>query len=128
MFDLVVDIEHYPEFLPNWVTARILRRDGNVLDVFQEIDLGFRRLAFESRAELEPPEHLRIVSSAGPFRRLQIDWRFVPSPRGGCEVTLDTGFAMNSLLLEAVSGRLLELLGRDTFERFRERANRLYAD
>jgi coenzyme Q-binding protein COQ10 len=125
MFDLVVDIEHYPEFLPNWRNARILRREGNVLFVSQEIDLGIRRLAFESRAVMDPPRHLRISSSAGPFRQLNIDWRFTPGAAGGCEVTLEVGLDMRSALLEAVSGRLMDLLTRDILRRFRERAARL---
>lgn len=126
MFDLVVDIEHYPEFLPNWTAARILRREGNVLHVSQEIDLGIRRIAFESRAVMDRPQQLHIRSGAGPFRRLDIDWRFTPATQGGCEITLAVSLEMHSLLLEAVSGRLMELLTRDIFRRFRERAARLY--
>ena len=126
MFDLVVDIEHYPEFLPNWTDARILRREGAVLYVAQEIDLGIRCLAFESRAVLEPPQHLRISSAAGPFRQLEIDWRFAPLAQGGCEVSLVVGLDMRSALLEAASGRLMEMLTRDIFRRFRARAAELY--
>lgn len=126
MFDLAADIEHYPEFLPHWSEARILHRAGNVLYVTQEIDLGIRRLGFESRAELERPRRLRIHSAAGPFRQLEIDWRFIPGPEAGCEVTLAVRLAMHSRLLEAVSGRLMELLTHDILRRFCERAVRLY--
>jgi len=126
MFDLVADIERYHEFLPFWTHARITRRQGDVLTVMQGIDLGIMRLEFESRAELHRPERLQVSSSAGPFRHLLIDWRFTPDPDGGCVVALAVSLEMHSPLLEAAGSRLLDLLTRDIFLRFRDRAAALY--
>jgi coenzyme Q-binding protein COQ10 len=42
LFDLVADIERYPEFLPWCVGARILRRDGDVLKA--DVIVGFKML------------------------------------------------------------------------------------
>jgi len=128
MFDLVADIERYHEFLPFWTHARITQRQGNVLTVMQGIDLGVLQLDFESRAALRRPEHVQVSSSAGPFRQLLIDWHFAPDPHGGCEVTLAVSLEMRSLLLEAASHRLLDLLTRDIFRRFHERAAVLYGN
>ncbi|MGB5607513.1 MAG: type II toxin-antitoxin system RatA family toxin [Gammaproteobacteria bacterium] len=126
MFDLVADIERYPEFLPGWTHASIARRDGHALTVTQGVDLGILQLDFESHADLQRPEHLQISSAAGPFRRLQIDWHFKPDARDGCLVSLAVNIEMRSLLLEAAGGRLLELFTRDIYRRFRERATVLY--
>ncbi len=126
MFDLVADIERYHEFLPAWSHARITQRQGNVLTVIQGIDLGIAHLDFESRAELQRPERLQVSSAAGPFRHLLVDWQFLPDPRGGCTVRLTVSLEMRSALLEAASTRLLDLLTRDLFRRFRERAVVLY--
>ena len=127
MFDLVADIERYPEFLPGWSHARILSREDNVLTVSQQIDLGILQLAFESRAVLQRPEHLQISSVTGPFKRLQIDWQFRPAAQDGCLVTLAVNVEMRSLLLQAAGGRLMDLLTRDLYDRFRERAAVLYS-
>jgi coenzyme Q-binding protein COQ10 len=126
MFDLAADIERYPEFLPHWPRATIRSREQNVLHVLQEIDLGLRRLRFESRAVLERPGHLHIDSATGPFRRLSIDWRFTSGEQGGCLVTLTVEMEMSSLLLEALAGKLMEMMTRDVLVRFRERAAMLY--
>jgi len=126
MFDLAADIERYPEFLPHWPHASIRSREGDVLHVQQEIDLGVRRFQFESRAVLQRPAHLHIDSASGPFRRLSIDWRFTPDARGGCLTALTVEMEMRSLLLEALAGRLMELLTGDVFARFRARAAVLY--
>jgi len=126
MFDLVADIERYHEFLPGWSPARISRREGDVLTVMQEINLGILLLEFESRAELQRPERLRVSSSAGPFRQLLLDWRFRPAPGDGCVVSLEVSMEMRSLLLESAGNRLLDLMTRDIFVRFRDRAAALY--
>jgi coenzyme Q-binding protein COQ10 len=126
MFDLAADIERYSEFLPHWPRASIRSREGDVLHVLQEIDLGLRRFRFESRAVLRRPSHLHIDSASGPFRRLAIDWRFTPGGQGGCLVALTVEMDMRSVLLEALAGKLTEMLTRDVLVRFSERAAALY--
>jgi coenzyme Q-binding protein COQ10 len=126
MFDLAADIERYPEFLPHWPRATIRSREQDVLHVAQEIDLGVRRLGFESRAVLQRPAHLHIDSTSGPFRRLSIDWRFTPGGQGGCTVALMVEMEMRSLVLEALAGKLMQIMTRDILARFRNRAAALY--
>jgi coenzyme Q-binding protein COQ10 len=128
MFDLVADIERYHEFLPAWSQARITQRRGNVLTVAQYVDLGIVRLDFESHAELHRPERLRVRSSDGPFRELLLDWRFLSRPRVGCEIALAVNLDMHSVLMEAASGSLLDLLTRDLVRRFHQRAVVLYGN
>lgn len=126
MFDLVADIERYPEFLPFWTHARILRRANDILTVQQELDLGIRRLRFESRAELDRPGHLHISSDAALFRRMEVDWRFTPGERGGCIAALTVELEMRPLPMDALAARLVQLLTRDIFRRFIDRAATLY--
>lgn len=126
MFDLAADIERYPEFLPQWSQARILRQENDVLHVEQELDIGIRRLRFQSRAVLDRPVRLHISSDAAMFRQMNIEWRFAPGTECGCQATLAVEMAMRSMLLEAVSGRIVHSLTRDIFNRFIDRAALLY--
>ena len=126
MFDLAADIERYPEFLPHWRHARILRRENDTLTVQQELDLGIQRLRFESRAVLDRPGHLHISSAAPQFRRMEIDWRFTPGGRDGCIAALTVELEMHSLLMEVLAGRLVQSLTGDIFRRFVDRAACLY--
>jgi coenzyme Q-binding protein COQ10 len=126
MFDLAADIERYPEFLPFWTHARIVRRTEGILTVQQELDLGIQRLRFQSRAELDRPGHLHISSDAALFRRMEIDWRFTPGERDGCIAALTVELEMRSLLMDTLADRLVQLLTRDIFRRFIDRAAALY--
>ena len=126
MFDLAADIERYPEFLPHWSHARVLRQENDVLYVEQELDIGIRRLRFQSRAVLDRPFRLHISSEASLFRKMEIEWRFASGVECGCQATLGIEMEMHSVLLNVVTGQIMQSLTRDTFNRFIDRAAFLY--
>ena len=69
LFDLVADVERYPEFLPWLVAAHVGRRDGNTVWVDMEVGTTFLRKRFASRAILERPERIDIISRDTLFER-----------------------------------------------------------
>ena len=78
LFDLVADIERYPEFLPNWRKARVLRSEANRLHVIQQLGVGPLPYQFQSTALLECYSSIHIRAEGGPLKKLLIDWRFAP--------------------------------------------------
>src|SRR6185295_16589128 len=83
LFDLVADIEKYPEFLPWCVAARINKRDGNVL--WADLVIGFKMLRerFTSRVTLTPHNRIDVSYQDGPFHHLDNHWIFESAPDGG---------------------------------------------
>jgi coenzyme Q-binding protein COQ10 len=113
IYAVVADIERYPEFVPGWSSARVIRRQDQVCHVEQEIGLGPVRLSFASRAELRPPERIVISTSERPFRRLEIDWVFVQDQNPGCEVRLSVDVEISAgLLRPVVQGRFESVAAR----------------
>ncbi len=121
IFDLVADIERYPEFVPGWVSAHILSRAGNRLAVEQTIAVGRFRDRFVSEARLERPERIVVSSQEGMFKRLEIDWRFSEA-RGGCQLTLNINYRFASRTLEFVASPLLDHMAAQILEAFMGRA------
>ena len=125
LFDLVADIERYPEFLPWCVGARIKERRPDL--VVADLIIGFRmfRERFTSRVSLDPPERIDVAYAEGPFRHLNNHWSFSPDP-GGCRVGFFVDFEFNSRLLQ----RLIEVLFSEAVRRmvgaFEKRARDLY--
>ena len=79
MFDLVNDIEKYPEFLHWCRGARVDVRQGNTIEATLDIGvLGFQR-SFRTRNTLRRPDRISIELVSGPFRRLRGEWKFVDS-------------------------------------------------
>ena len=126
MFDLVNDIEKYPEFL-HWCTgARIDVRQGSTLEATLEIGvLGFQR-SFKTRNTLRGPERIQIELVSGPFRRLRGEWRFRDQPGGGANVELSLAFEVTLSTFGAVFAKIFEELAGAQMQAFTERAAALY--
>jgi coenzyme Q-binding protein COQ10 len=125
LFDLVADIERYPEFLPWCVGARIKERRQNL--VVADLIIGFRmfRERFTSRVSLDPHQRIDVAYAEGPFRHLNNHWSFLPDP-GGCRVGFFVDFEFSSRLLQ----KLIEVLFSEAVRRmvgaFEKRARDLY--
>jgi coenzyme Q-binding protein COQ10 len=126
LFDLVADIERYPDFLSGWVEARIIERTGNHLRVRQRLGLPLLPQSFISTAELERPSRLSIHSTDGPFRNLHINWQFQPVEVERCEVELEVSLALKSRILDRLADAFHDTAARDILARFESRAHALY--
>lgn len=125
MFDLIVDVERYPEFLPGYLWAGIRGRSGDTLYVDQAVGLRGIRWRFGSIATLKRPERITIRSTDSPFRCLEIDWRFTTLP-AGCQVAFCLTYEFNSRSLDTLTGRWFDAIAERMVTAFLERAHRLY--
>lgn len=91
MFDLVRDVERYPQFLA-WVrSARVHEDDGSHQLATLEVRLAGLVQRFTTRNTLVAGERLVMELDHGPFETLSGCWLFAPAGRG-CQVTLDLRF------------------------------------
>lgn len=125
MFDFVVNVERYPEFLPGYLWAGIRGRSGDTLYVDQAV--GFRgiRWRFGSVATINRPERITIRSMDSPFRCLEIDWRFTTLP-AGCHVAFRLTYEFNSRILDTVIGGWFDAIAERIVTAFLEQAHRVY--
>lgn len=126
VFDLVADVERYPEFLPWWRTARITGGNGEGYETDQLIGFGTLRLPFHSRTVLERPRHIIVTSNGGLVRRLAIDWRFDQAPHGGCRTSVVLDLELRSKLVEGVLAGLFRDAVRRVVRTFEGRARAIY--
>lgn len=126
MFDLVNDIEKYPEFL-HWCSgARVDVRQGSMVEATLDIAvLGFRR-SFRTRNTLRSPERIQLELVSGPFRRLRGEWRFNDLPDSGSSVALSLAFEVTSSPFGAVFSKVFEQLAGAQMQAFTERAAVVY--
>lgn len=127
MFDLVADVESYGDFVPGWVNASILERDGEVVYVDQEVRFGMFHTSFLSQGIFTRPESIEITSSDGPFVYLSIRWNFEASNKQGCIIHFHAGFELRSRFLEKIMSRLFSDIMRRCVSAFEQKAHELYA-
>lgn len=132
MFDLVADVERYPDFLPLVEGLRVLGREESTEGlpvVLAEMRVGYKAIseAFTTRVTLDRP-HLRILVEHvdGPFRHLENRWTFAEAQRGGCNVGFSIAYEFKSRALGLVVGRVFDRAFRAFTDAFETRADRVY--
>lgn len=125
VFDLVADVESYPEFLPGWRMARVVERQGNVWTVEQALGGRGFDWRFRTTATLDRPRSIHISSRDHPFRCLDQVWRFEPAGERATHLSLDARYALRGWLLQRLGARIIDAGFRRTLRAFEERARRL---
>ena len=131
MFNLVADVEKYPEFVPLCEDLRIRRRaqSGEGIETLvAEMSVGYKaiRETFTTRVTLDEPR-LRILVEyvEGPFSYLENRWTFRPDP-AGCAVEFYISYEFKSFALRMLMGAMFEHAFRKFAEAFEERADVIY--
>ena len=125
MFDLVLDVAQYPEFLPWCVATRVKSKDDGQMTA--DMAVGFKLLQerYTSRITFDAPHHIHVTDIGGPFKRLETDWKFVERA-DGCTVEFNIDFAFSSKLLESVMGGVFTDAAHKMMQAFVTRAEAVY--
>lgn len=131
MYDLVADVNRYPEFIPWTAAARVRSRrpsgDAVILDADLIISFKVFRERFGSRVTLWPKDK-RIDTEYldGPFHHMISRWRFTDTEDGGCEVTFFVDFEFKNRLLRGAAGMFFNEAMQRIVRAFESRAAALY--
>jgi coenzyme Q-binding protein COQ10 len=130
IFDLVADVEKYPEFLPLWYSASILQPPGgNRRDLYyteQTLQLGPLQKRFRTETLLERPNRIHVTSRDPLFNHFSIQWVFTPKSEGACLVDFSLRCEASSFLLRPVLEVVLMEMARTIVRTFERRAHTLY--
>ncbi|MAQ83607.1 MAG: ubiquinone-binding protein [Maritimibacter sp.] len=131
MYDLVADVEKYPEFLP-WCAAARVRKVvptdyGELMEADLVVSFKVFRERFGSRVELYDRD-LKIVTEYidGPFKYLKSTWNFRDLPDGGCEVSFFVDFEFKNFVLQKAIGLVFNEAMARIVAAFENRARTLY--
>ena len=132
MFDLVADVESYPQFLPMCESLKVRsrkERDGKTL-LIADMTVGYKliRETFTSQVLLKPDE--KVIETKyvdGPFRYLDNKWQFVPSASPEhSEVKFYIDYEFKSRTLGFLMGSMFDIAFRKFTEAFEKRADQIY--
>jgi len=132
MFDLVADVERYPEFVPLCSALRVRERStaasgAEVVIADMTVAYKFVRESFRSRVTLDRP-NLRILVEylEGPFSHLENRWSFRPTGEKTCEVEFFIAYEFRSRALALLMGSMFDLAFRRFAAAFERRADSVY--
>jgi coenzyme Q-binding protein COQ10 len=132
MFDLVADVERYPEFVPLCQALKVRNRtpanDGKEV-VVADMTIAYKliRETFTSRVTLDR-RNLEILVEylEGPFQRMNNRWTFRPSGDRACDVEFFIIYEFRSRMLGLLMGAMFDAAFRRFAAAFEKRADQVY--
>ena len=126
IFDLVRDVERYPEFLPWCSKAKIVTDEAR--EVVAELTIRKGRISerFTTRNLLDFPGSIELQLVQGPFKRLSGLWKFTNLADRGSKVELDLDFEMTTSLIQRTLGVIFASATGTLVDAFCARARAMY--
>jgi ribosome-associated toxin RatA of RatAB toxin-antitoxin module len=121
MYQLINDIEKYPEFVPGCQSARIVSRKGNEMVATLTIKRGPLNAEFTTRNLLEPDKRVLMQFVSGPFRVLEGLWTLTPLGDLGCRVELEMRLEFSNRVAGALFEPLFETTAASLVDAFVKR-------
>ena len=122
LFELVDDVERYPEFLPWCASAEVLERDARTTRARIDVDYHGLKSHVTTRNAKEAPHRMTLELEEGPFERFSGEWTFRSLGERGCRVEFALEYEAErgavAVLLEGVFGYIASTI----VDRFVERA------
>jgi coenzyme Q-binding protein COQ10 len=132
MFDLVADVERYPEFVPMCHSLRVRQRtagQNGTETIVADMTVSFKliRETFTSRVTLDRP-NLRILVEylRGPFSSMENRWTFEPRGEGACDVGFFIAYEFRSRMLALLMGAMFDAAFHRFAGAFEKRADAIY--
>lgn len=126
MFDLVADVESYPQFVPGCTGTQVHSHDEEWLVASIALKEGPLRTEFRTRNRLERPRLMDMKLEEGPFSSLHGVWEFTPLGEEGSKVALSIRFAFASRAMDLMLGPVFEMICNRLVNAFVLRARELY--
>jgi coenzyme Q-binding protein COQ10 len=132
MFDLVADVERYPEFVPFCKSLRVRRRSqddrGREMAVC-DMTISYKLIheTFTTSVTFDKPASEIIVDYlSGPFRRLENRWVFRRVDEQVCDVEFYLIYEFRSRTLGMLMGAMFDAVFRRFADAFERRADQVY--
>lgn len=126
VYELVNDVEAYPQYMDGCVAANVLRHDGDLMEAQLELARGGISQRFSTRNRLVVGESIALELIEGPFEAFNGRWDFRALGDSACKVSLRLEFAVNNALVGAAAVRLFDRVTGDLVDAVSRRAAHVY--
>ena len=126
MFDLVNDVQAYPQFLPNCAAAEIREQAGSEMIAALQFKKGGLSKWFATKNKLVGKEKVVMALVDGPFEMLSGAWEFIKLDDNACKVVLNLEYSFNNGLVEMAFGGIFKEVANNMVSAFTNRAKNVY--
>lgn len=126
MYDLVNDIDKYPQFLPMCQAVEVHIHTETEAEATLKIAKGGVKIDFGTHNDMISGKEIKIRLIKGPFKRLLGVWHCIPLNDKACKVTLDLEFEFSSKVMALALGVVFNTLANTMLDAFCKRAKTVY--
>ena len=126
MFDLVNDIESYPEFMHGCRAAKVISQSDD--ELVGELTLGQPGIqqTFTTRNQLSRPDSIEMKLVSGQFKSFTAAWQFDALDESACKVSLHMDFEFDLSLMDVAASHLFSSVANAQVDALVRRANKVY--
>lgn len=126
LFDLIIDVEKYSEFIPWCAASRILNKQDNYFDA--QLVINFKNITecYTSKVNYIPYNKISVRQLEGPFSYLLNEWQFEKISNNQTKIKFSIEFAFQSIILDKVIGIIYQKAISKMTDSFLDRAHKLY--
>ncbi len=126
MFDLVADVEKYPEFMPWCGGSTVTNSDAHGMQASITIALAGVKQTFTTRNIHDYPHTIELRLVDGPFSELVGHWSFLPITDDACKVVFSLKYEFSSRALQVIVGPIFNHIATSFIDSFTQRAESCY--
>ena len=127
LFDIVLDLEKYPEFIPWCTDMKIHLKKPN--EIFADMYVFYKLLLpqkFGSHVIFNVEKlEIKTIYINGPLKDLKTDWQFNPISRSKTIVNFSVDFEFKRFLHQKFAEIFYPLIENNMIESFKQRANQI---
>ncbi len=127
MFDLINDVERYPEFLPWCAKTEVVSRTDKELVATLFLSKGGLNYSFTTRNQLTRPTRMTLVLEEGPFSNLEGVWDFKVLSDEASKVSLNLNFEFSGKIASFAMSKVFNQVATTLVDAFVERADQVYS-
>lgn len=127
MFDLINDVERYPEFLPWCAKTEVVSRTDDELVATLYLSKGGLNYSFTTRNSLAKPTQMTLELEEGPFSTLSGIWNFKVLSEEACKVTLNLNFEFSGKIASFAMSKVFNQVATTLVDAFVTRADEIYS-
>lgn len=124
MFNLVDQVEDYPQFLPWCGGTQVLRRDDDITEATIHIHFHGLKQHFSTRNQKQFPHEMRISLLDGPFKTLTGEWQFIALREDACKIVFKLEYEFANSLIERVIAPVFNHIANTFVDSFVAHANK----
>jgi len=126
MYELVNDIESYPQFVDGCIGVQILRREDGWVEARLDLAKKGLKLSLTTRNTLDPPNLITLTLVDGPFKRFEGSWVFQALGERGCKIIVNICFETQNPAVGLAAKKLYAMVGGSLLDAVCQRAKALY--